>query len=393
MSRRWIVTILVVVVGLAIAAVVISRRVFINTQASAVDSERYLEHRTNAVEIYGQPGNGRFHSPLNARVAQMDKLLLVSFEGDPEYEAIELQTFDDRRGRAARVLMYFHKGPADYYYSDSTFVDPSETTRNVVAPDMQYAFKVTASGVDASLRFRDKHGKPVEFTLKEREHPRWAKGFLAPVGGSEAVVFDHFPFYYMKNMNFMPRRGAAPVVRIGGALRTPATLPVPVDWEMVYLTRYTDAPIIGQWNRPTDGELPALQPTQQLKCQDGQTTYELLDNHGHLEIRKMVTIGERHRIDFQFSPAIPDLSAMKAGSDVSGRFSAGADGVTGIVAGTYRVARRAETVEMEILPLEGWQPLPGTTWVRTWAWNGRMTLGSDGQVFLKSRWTRKKQPA
>ena len=50
---------------------------------------------------------------------------------------------------------------------------------------------------------QDKDGKSVEFVLKEFNHTKWAKGFLAPVGGSEAIVFDHFPFYYMKNMNFM----------------------------------------------------------------------------------------------------------------------------------------------------------------------------------------------
>jgi hypothetical protein len=388
MSRRWTVIALlgVAVAGIVVAAV--SRYVFINTKASIVDPGSYLGQRSNAADIYGRPGGGKFYSPLNANLAPMDKLLLVSFEGDPQYEAIELQTFDDRRGRAARVLMYHHQGPADYYYSDAAFIDPSETNRNLIVPDMQYAFTVKASGLDAALRFRDKDGKSIEFTLKETSHARWAGGFLAPVGGSTAIVFDHFPFYHMKRMNFMPRRGAAPVVRIGGELRTPATLPVPVDWEMVYLARYTDAPIIGQWNRPYDGELPALQPTQQATCQDGQPSYALVDNHGHSELRRMISCGGRHTISFEFSPPIPDLPALKTGADVSGRFAAGADDVPGIVAGTYHVVRRPQAVEMEILPLEGWQPFPGTIWVRTWAWKGLITTNADGRVHLKSGWTR-----
>jgi len=388
MSRRWAIVAMLGVVVAGIVAATVSRYVFVNTKASAVDPGSYLGTRSNAADIYGRPGSGTFYSPLNGNVAQMDKLLLVDFEGDPQYSAIELQTFDDPRGRAARVLMYHHEGPADYYYSDAAFVDPSETTRNVVVPDMQYAFAVTASGLDAALRFRDKNGKSIEFTLKETSHAKWAEGFLAPVGGSKAIVFDHFPLYHMKHMNFMPRRGAAPVVRIGGALRTPATLPVPVDWEMVYLARYTDSPIIGQWNRPYDGELPALQPTQQATCQDGRTSYALVDNHGHTEIRGMTSSGGRHTIRFEFSPAIPDLPAMKDGAEVSGRFSAGADEVPGIVAGTYHAVRRPQTVEMDILPLEGWQPFPGTLWVKTWAWKGLITTSSDGRVLLKSGWTR-----
>jgi hypothetical protein len=237
---------------------------------------------------------------------------------------------------------------------------------------------------------RDKDGKSIEFELKETSHTNWAQGFLAPVGGSEAITCDHFPFYHMKNMNFMPQKGAAPLVKIGGERRASATLPVPVNWQMVYLARYTDSPIIGQWNKPYNGELPALQPTQQLVCQSGQITYELVDNAGHFEIRKMTSRGDRHAISFEFSPAIPDLPAMKDGAEVSGRFSAGADEVRGIVAGKYNVVRHQQIIEMGIHPLEGWQPFPGAIWVKTWVWKGVFTIGSNSQVFLKSEWIRTK---
>lgn len=372
------------------AAVLIARFVLIDTKASAVDARRYLGHRANGAGLYERPGSGVFYSPLNARVAPMDKLLLVDFKGDPEYASIELQTFDDARGRAARVLLYPHQGPADYYYSDPAFVDPAETDRNTVVPDMRYAFEVTASGLEALLRMRDKGGRVIEVRLKEARHTKWAQGFLAPVGGSRAVTFDHFPLYHMKNMNFMPRKGAAPVVEIGGERRAPATLPVPLNREMVYLARYTDSPIIGQWNRPHHGELPALRPGRPLVCQDGATTYDLIDQAGHLEIRAMTSRGDRHAVGFEFSPPIPDLPAMKDGAEVAGRFAAGADEVRGIVAGTYRVRRLGPAVEMEIRPLEGWQPFPGPAWVKAWTWKGTITVGPDGRVFLTSAWTRRK---
>lgn len=375
-----------------IAAILISRYVLIGTKASVVDPRRYLGHRENDAGLYGRPGTGVFYSPLNARVASMDKLLLVDFGGDPVYASIELQTFDDARGRAARVLMYPHRGPAEYYYSDPAFVDPAETSRNFVDPDMRYAFEVTASGLDASLSMRDKDGTSVAFALKETHHKKWARGFLAPVGGSRAVIFDHFPLYHMKNMNFMPRRGAAPVVTVGGERRTPATLPVPLDRQMVYLTRYTDSPIIGQWNRPYRGELQALRPDRPSVCEDGATTYELADNAGHLEIRGMTSRGDRHAVSFEFSPPIPDLPAMKDGAEVAGRFAAGADEVRGIVAGTYRVLRRGPAVEMEIRPLKGWQPFPGALWVRAWTWKGTITIDTEGRVFLDAAWSRK-EPA
>jgi hypothetical protein len=133
---------------------------------------------------------------------------------------------------------------------------------------------------------QDKEGKSIEFNLKEASRKNWSKGFLAPIGGGSAITFDYFPFFFMKDMNFVLRSGTELVIKIGGEQRTPAQIPVPANWEMVYLSRYTASPIIGRWNRPYDGELPALQPEPQLTYQDGQTRYELVDNAGHYEIRK-----------------------------------------------------------------------------------------------------------
>ena len=122
--------------------------------------------------------------------------------------------------------------------------------------------------------------------------------------------------------------------------------------------------------------------------QDGQVSYELTDNAGHFEIRKMTSCGDRHKISFEFSSAIPDLPAMKDGAEVSGKFSAGADEVSGIVAGAYHVLRHGQIIEMEILPLEGRQLFPGVLWVKTWAWNGTITINSHDSVSLKSGWIR-----
>ncbi|MDM7999525.1 MAG: hypothetical protein QUS33_05890, partial [Dehalococcoidia bacterium] len=57
-------------------------------------------------------------------VHQIDKLMLLDIEDDPEYAAIELQTFNDTRGQAAIVLLYHHTGPADIYYTNKAFMEP-----------------------------------------------------------------------------------------------------------------------------------------------------------------------------------------------------------------------------------------------------------------------------
>ena len=316
--------------------------------------------------------------------------MLVDVEDDPEYASIELQTFDDTRGQGARVLLYRHDGPAESYYTDKAFViQESVHDTFFLAPEMAYRFDVTASGLDASLRMQDHAGKTIEFRVKEAPRKRWSKGFLAPIGGSDAVTFDYFPLYHMKEMNFVPRSDSEIAIHIGGEERQPKKLPIPADWEFVYLSRYTAAPIIGCWNTPHDGELPPLQPEQHLMYQDGQTRYELVNNAGHYEIRKMVAFNDKHEVRFDFSPPIPDLPGLKDGIELRGRFSAGADGTLGIVAGAYYIARQGNVIDVEIQPQKAWQPIPGTLWVITWIWKGRITVGSDHTVSMKSTWIRR----
>ncbi len=105
MGTKWIIVTGLAIIIIGIVAGILSKYVFIITKDSVVDPQSYLGTSAKTSDIYDRPGNGRFYSPINARVARMDKLLLVNFKDDPEYEAIELQTFDDRRGKAARVLM------------------------------------------------------------------------------------------------------------------------------------------------------------------------------------------------------------------------------------------------------------------------------------------------
>ena len=382
----------VIVIGLAGIAAFIGYRYFmLNTKDSVVNHQKYLGNLSNPAEIYTSPSTGLLYSPFNIAVVQMDKLMLIDIEDDPEYTAIELQTFDDTRGQAARVLLYHHTGPADSYYTNQAFAVPdSGHDTSFLAPDMVYHFDVTASGLDASLRMQDHAGKLIEFRVKETSRKKWSQGFLAPVGGSGAVQFDHFPLYHMKGMNFVRRSGTEIAIKIGGEERKPKKFPIPANWELVYLSRYTAAPILGCWNTPHDGELAPFQPEQQMMYQTEQTRYELVNNAGHYEIRKMVGGNDKHDMSFEFAPPIPDLPGLKDLIELSGRFSAGADGILGIVAGTYHITRQGNVIEMEIQPQEGWQPMPGPLWVTTWLWKGTITVGADHTISLKSAWLRRK---
>lgn len=380
------------IVVLSIIALIVflgSRFLMINTKDTAVDPEKFLGNKSNPASIYSGPSEGVFYSPVNIAVANMDKLMLVDFKDDPEYVSIELQTFDDARGRGARVILYHHQGPADSYYTDSVFVmRPLEGHPFRIEPDIAYHFEVTPSGLDASMKMKDYRGKSVGFQIRETSRKKWSKGFLAPIGAGEAISFPYFPFFHMKDMNFVSRSGTEISVQIDGVERKPQNLPVPVNLEFVYLSRYTPAPIIACWNTPQDGILQPFDPGKSQEYRDGLSRYELADNEGHSEIRRMIGTNERHRVEFEFSPAIPDLSALKDGFTMSGRFCAGADETPGIIAGDYRIVRHGKMVDMEIQPQKGWQPISGKLWVKRWVWKGTIFFGENKEVTIKSKWIR-----
>ena len=383
--------ILLIVGGLvSIAIFIASRFLLITTKDSVIDPQRYMGNHSNPANIYDHPSTGLLYSPLNVSVNPMDKLILVNFTDDLEYNGIELQVFDDTRGQGARVILYHKEGLADFYYTSEAFTDGVKPDAASIISDMEYRFNVTASGLDAGLKMKDREGKSVEFQVKEVPRTKGSKGFLAPIGGSTAIKFDYFPFFFMKGMNFVPRSGSEIAIKIGGEDRTPEQIPIPVNWEFVYLSRYTTDPILGCWNKSYDDKLSPKQPGQQLVYHDGQTRYELVDNAGHYEIRKIIGFDDEHNVSFEFSPPIPDLPGLKDGIELSGRFSAGADEVLGIVAGEYHIKSYGDTIEMEILPLEGYQPNPGTIWVKTWMWKSTITVGADNTVSMKSGWIRQK---
>ncbi len=377
---------LIIIGGLLFIA---SRFLMISTKDTVVNTRRYLGNRSNPAEIYGSPPEGIYYSPFNIEITPMDKLMLVDIEDDPYYKSIELQTFDDSRGQGARVLLYPQKGPVDVYYTNSDFeIRLSENADYTTDPEIEYHLEVTESGLDAFLKLKDKMGRPVEFSVMETLRKDWSRGFLAPIGGNDAATFTYFPFFHMKNMNFVLRSGTGISVYIDGVQRKPKKLPVPVDWEFVYLSRYTDEPVMVNWNKAFSGELHPVKGSGMNAEKEGSSSCELVNNGGHPEIRKMTVSDKKHEVFFEFSPPLPDLVCLKDGVDLNGRFCAGVDKTPGIIAGTYNIRRQEGLILMEIRPEKGWQPTPGRKWVRTWIWKGTISVLPDGTVTMKSSWAR-----
>jgi len=379
----------IILIGMVIF--VVSEFLFIKTKDTVVNPGKYLGRKKNPIEIYAAPSNGLFYSPFNIEVVTMENLMLVDIDDDPEYKSIELQSFDDSRGKGARVLLYPHEGLADVYHTSKVFEAMQfENARYVTDPEIEYYFDVTGSGLDASLKMKDRNGKPIEFLVKETMRKKWSGGFLAPIGGSDAVKFSYFPFFHMKNMNFVLRKGSVINISIDGIRRKPKILPIPVDMELVYLSRYSAEPIIANWNKRHNGPLLPFQGSEDFVAEEKKTSYKLVNNSGHYEISNMTGCNENHTVFFDFSPAIPDLVNLKDNVDLDGRFCAGAESIQGIIAGIYKIRRRGNAIELDIMPQKGWQPVPGKLWIKTWKWESTVTVSSDNTVSMESSWKRVK---
>jgi hypothetical protein len=67
---------------------------------------------------------GRLLLPIRLGMDPMERLLVASLKGDPEFEALEPQVFDDERnGHGMRMLRYRHDGRVDIYFQPGVHVD------------------------------------------------------------------------------------------------------------------------------------------------------------------------------------------------------------------------------------------------------------------------------
>jgi len=387
-----------VVIALVCAALAVvlfllwkSGRLSIQTKAYSVDQARYLGNRRNASSIYGSPGRGVFYSPFNLSLEAMSRLLLVDVDDDPVYGTIELQVFDDEQGRGASVLLYHKDGRIDTYYTSGlnreVYLDRSRGQASL-NDDIEYRFEVTALGLDAQLRLEDEAGRNIAFHIRENQPAKKTFDILAPAG---AMIDDlaGFPFFYMKRTAFVKRAGTQIDVEIGGVKRNPVAIPVAINGTFVFLARYCTEPIVGTWNEAFTGQLDPLSPGQAGEAREGGTTYRLVHNDGHCEIASMTRVGCGHEISLAFSPPVPDLVGLKDGVTIGGRFSSGADGTTGIVAGAYRLYRSGARIELVMQPIQGWQPMPGKRWVKLYRWCAQVEADGRDRVTVKAAWTRR----
>ncbi|HNT93855.1 MAG TPA: hypothetical protein PKJ71_09185 [Bacteroidales bacterium] len=360
-------------------------------------------------DIYSKGSDGSFYPPFSLSIDAMEHLILINFEKDPDkyYNTFELQQARDNSGsKRLLVIAYRIDGGADVYHQPGYPLASQESLLNdvsfTVCPLEGAKFDVDDERLDVFFAFTDRYGRGIRVKASEDRRPRKKPFFLLAPIGILAKQPKSFPVYSLFGMSFAKRKHTEIEVLIDGAKHKPDTFPLPVDGARNYFSRYSADTFNVDWNRNFEGQLLPLLPGEDNSVRHGDATYELVNNGGHYEIRRMTATNRKHRINIEFSPPVPDLVCLRDGLELDGDFVITTDNAAGSVRGVYHLRSLENEVEMSIHPDKGWIPNEKRLiikllfmmvrvfkdWPKSYAWNAMINLGSANHPVMKSSWER-----
>ena len=366
----------------------------IEIRASAVDEEAWLRGAPERVaDLYAAdlcPGEPRLYQPLALASGPVDQVVLVGFKGDELYSCLELQRYQGPGGAHPVVVAYRNDGGADIYTPTGREVDPSfyaigEQAAGFYQSAIEQGFEQgfeqhTGDGearVRAWLDFVDHRGRRLRFILEDARGAQ--SGMLAPIGDSFHAP-GYFPLFFATDMGFAARTSARVEVSVDDAPRKPATLPLPVGNEPVFLARYSSDFVSCLVLPAFEGELASSSTRE-----DG---LEVVEHQGFPEIVSLRKPCGSHIATLRLAPGLPALACLRPELRVQGRFSLSIDETTGIVAGSWEARRQGEEVHLQLRPEEGYQPTPGKPWVKSYLWRARLRPLGEGTMSMRSGWER-----
>jgi hypothetical protein len=371
--------------------------------------------------IYEMPAGAErsseaFYTPFNLLVQPMERLILVNIEKDPDevYIGFEPQVFDDAHtGTGMLVIAYRIDGRVDVYHQPGVRAEGNDYSivgqglAHVAERTMAGArLDITPTGVDLFFAFDDLTGRRIEVLLRESgKRPVKPFGLLAPLGYGTAKP-PYLPVFLMHDFYFVRRKDTEHHILIDGRSHRLDRLPLPLDGQRMFFTRYSPAPLITGWNVTHDGPLVPLTPVS-LTPAEGRVehegvTYELADNRGHREILRMRGGDGRNEVAINFRPALPDIGGLRDGAHVEGRFVITGDPSTGAITGDYRVERRGTEVLLTVHPSGGWTPnerrlilrfiynvgRPFKNWPKDYVWQARVRFNDGTDPVMTAAWSR-----
>ncbi len=357
------------------------------------------------------PGSSSLPIPFSMSITPMETLLFMTFEQDPDsvYSAFEAQRFDDNlHGKGQLVIGWRVDGKVDIFHDPQLRVDPDGYDvcegglAHMTARDFKNSFfTVGASGVEAHFSFEDLKGRLIEFEIRERnKKPPRPFGFLAPVGeGSENP--SAMPILMLHNFYFVRRKGTEISTTIDGRSHRPDVINFPIDWSIMYFTRYTPDPLVLFFNPAYEGPVANLAVNGEEQVSNGDTFYEI----GYLNETPLLKAIQKeageHSIRLSFEPAFPNISTFEELS-ASGEFSIKGDPALGEIRGRYTITRVEDELKIVLAPTGGWIPkkerlglrllytIVGLfrNWPKSYRWTALVRNTRDGHLHMSSSWER-----
>lgn len=359
--------------------------------------------------IYSKKSDGTFYSPFNFSVDDMDRLILINFEKDPDefYNIFELQHASDRNGKKHLLIVaYRTDGGTDIYHQpEYPFASQASVLNDVtfIARSLEGAkFKRTNGYLDVYFAFDDRYGRKIKVKVKEnRKLKNNPFCLLAPVGVVSRKP-SSLPIYSLSEMSFTKRENTDIEIEIGKVKHKPDTFPLPIDYSKNYFTRYSTDAFNVDWNKNFQGQLLPLMPVNDIKLEDNGVVYELVNNNGHHEIKDMRTASLRHSLNINFSPPLPDIACLKDDVIISGKFMTTTDQSAGSIRGEYYLKRQGYEIKLKVHPNKGW--VPGENrfilkilflivrvfkdWPKSYVWSATIKLNEINHPEMISGWSR-----
>ncbi len=362
-----------------------------------IDHNKFLGSKHNNPKIYKGFSGKLFISPFNMTFDEIDRLMLIDFEGDEAYYSIELQIFRIDDNEYPLVILYRKDNLMDIYYTNSKILENREkliknllTNVSFNQPDLiDFKFTVDDLGLDCSLILKDKFDRVIEFNIREHNTDKKLTSMLAPVG-VESKNPLYFPIIYLNKFGMVIKNNTEISITIGGMKRIPSKMPVKMNGTHIYLTRYSLNPVICNWNYSDQDELCIFMiGNNSISLTQNNLTYTLFDNNGFIEIEKILGEDKKNnRIYFEFSPAIPNLLALKNNIQLNGKFSCCVNNKKGIFAGEYSISNKRNNISLNLKPTKGWQPFPGQLWLSSYKFTSEIIIQDDKSISFISSWKR-----
>lgn len=371
--------------------------IFMVPENNPVNEEKYLGDKKNDPSIYETENNKYIYPLIKFKDEQViiERLCLIDFEGDSTYKAIELQQVKQENFVHYIVLMGRQDGESDIYYTKGLNLDGSKykSLLNKVTlqevDSMKVQFDVTEKGIDTYLSLRDREKRIVEFKMKENKNKLDSFGLIAPVGIMSECP-DKFPIIYLKKFNMVQQKHTDIFVKIDGKRLKPIKLFPLCNFKRVYLARYSYFNNIKELNNNYTGIIEPVKFTNDVdEIAIDNCIYSININNSHPEIKCVKRVSNNSEMKIAFSPPIPDIISLKDNTEILGYFSVSVDEVRGIMGGIYLIKKNDASINFQINPQKGWQPMPGKLWMKTYLWNCDIKI-IDDKLQVKSKWSRTK---